>query len=119
MKRDMDLVRTILLAVESCEDPWGLREVKIEGQSHDVVQHHLMLLVEAGLISGSVSKTTGGINVYSARLTWPGHEFLDAARSDTIWNRAKTQVKDKVGTAGLGLLIDVLKHQAKQALGIP
>jgi hypothetical protein len=31
------------------------------------------------------------------RLTWEGHKFLDAARSDTAWERAKKLVLAKGG----------------------
>ena len=53
-------------------------------------------------------------------VTWAGYEFLDAARSDTVWNRAKSAVITGAG----GLAFDVLKavlikvgvDQAMQAL---
>ena len=44
--------------------------------------------------------------MYSAiSLTWQGHEFLDAARNDTIWRKAKKKVLETTG----GLAFDVLK----------
>jgi Hypothetical protein (DUF2513) len=38
-------------------------------------------------------------------LTWRGHEFMDAARNDTVWRKAKTRVMANVG----GLAFDVLR----------
>jgi hypothetical protein len=52
-------------------------------------------------------------------LTWEGHEFLDAARNKTMWNRAKTALT----TQGAGLSFDVMKAlllgYVKQELGLP
>lgn len=121
MKRDMDLVRTILLTVESCENPQGMREVKFDEQPHEVVQHHLVLLREADLISGIVSTTSAGTNVYSAQLTWAGHEFLDAARSGTIWSKVKIKAKEKgleFGQLPFGVLTEYLKQLIKDQLGL-
>jgi len=38
-------------------------------------------------------------------LTWSGHEFLDLARKDTTWKKAKNLAKEMPG----GLSIDALK----------
>lgn len=52
-------------------------------------------------------------------MTWEGHEFADAARNDTVWGKTKTYIKDKGMTATFGALLEVLKYQAKQHLGLP
>jgi hypothetical protein len=33
-----------------------------------------------------------------SRLTWEGHEFLDAARDEKRWKKAMSTVKEKGGT---------------------
>jgi len=43
-----------------------------------------MLLHEAGFIEAMDLSTLGGICWKPTRLTYNGHEFLDAARSDTV-----------------------------------
>lgn len=121
MKRDMDLVRKIVFALENHPHGFSPDELTFEGYSQEQVGYHVYLMIQADLIEGEDASTREfeSPQGFASSLTWQGHEFADAARSDTIWNKAKAQVKDKVGTAGLGLLIEVLKHQAKQALGIP
>ena len=45
------------------------------------------------------------------RLTYEGHEFLDAARSDTLWNQGKRAVMQDTGVLTLeGLKICLLSY---------
>jgi hypothetical protein len=122
MKRDMDLVRSILLAIEACNDRYGMREVKVDGYSDELVSYHLALLYREKMISGAEVSTTAGYYILGAQLEWKGHEFLDAARSDTIWNKAKVQAKEKgleLGSMGFGLLVTYLKRLIAEQFGIP
>ena len=41
-------------------------------------------------------------------LTWEGHDFLDAIRSDTVWNKTKTLLKEKT----LGMSFNIIKKIA-------
>jgi hypothetical protein len=100
MKRDMDLVRTILLEVERLGPPDGRLGIKIEVEGHDEpeIQGYIRLLDEAGLIEtpGNSDRKPGAI--WPRRLTWSGYEFLDAARDNTRWNRAKKLTLEKMGS---------------------
>jgi hypothetical protein len=121
MKRDMDLVRKIVFAMEEHPHGFAPDDLTFEGYSREQVGYHLYLMIQAGLVDGEDASTREfeSPQGFASSLAWQGHEFADAARSDTIWNKAKEQVKEKVGGVTLALLIEVLKHQAKQALGIP
>ncbi|MBV9852527.1 MAG: DUF2513 domain-containing protein [Armatimonadetes bacterium] len=58
--------------------------------------YHVKLLSQAGLIDVKHWQTGDGNEVWLPKtLTWQGHEFLDAARNDTTWNKAKGQSKAK------------------------
>ncbi len=52
------------------------------------------------------------------RLTWQDHEFLDATRSNTLWERAKAESLKQTGGLGLDLITAYLRHLGKEALGI-
>lgn len=122
MQRDMELVRKIFLAIEECPDRNGLREVVIEGYTKEFVDYHLVMLHTEGLISGINHHTNAQHTVLCAQLEWAGHEFLNAARSDTIWNKAKAKIKEKgleLGTLPISLLGEYLKHMVKDQLGLP
>lgn len=121
MKRDMDLIREILRQMEEFSDLLGEVKIKAEGRSSDEVNYHVYLLHQAGLIqavsavaggAGARAQRSAGVLVQSdsfkyipLRLTWQGHEFLDAARNDTLWRK----VKAKVLAGGGGLVFEVLK----------
>ena len=84
MKRDMALIRLVLLAVEAGEDP-----DKIEGYDSDAIRYHQALVIEAGLAEGKMlddlSNTTQvPANVFIKKLTWQGHEFIDLMKQSAF-----------------------------------
>jgi len=94
MNRDLKLVKAILLQLEKKEDFRFIKDedFKIEGFDQRLVQYHLVILVEAGFIQGASSRRNGDHAIIDAnpeRLTWEGHEFLDAIRSPVIWRKVK------------------------------
>lgn len=114
MKRDMDLIRQVLLEMEkqSFEDSGTF--LKFDGYSDEEVSYQVMLLDEAGLIQAQ--NLSGGSDLVwvPMRLTWQGHEFLDAARDDTRWNKAKDAMAKAGGfvfEVAKSLLIDYMKQQ--------
>jgi DNA-binding Lrp family transcriptional regulator len=122
MKRDMDLVREILMEIEK-GGPSTLGEVHIEGYSSEEVSYHVRLMGEAGLIEASGTQINAGPNASpdaieweQVRLTWAGHEFLDASRNDTMWAKAKDKVLSTTGTLTLDALKMALGALIKQAL---
>ena len=120
MNRDMDLIREILLAIEqSGEDP-GWLELDLPGRTKKDVSYQVMLLDQAGLIKALDLSTKGetGFEWQPKSLTWQGHEFLDAARDETIWRKAKSRMAETTGGLGLDVFRALLEHYAKQALGL-
>ncbi len=92
MKRDMDIIRDILLALENKPDTSSTKsEEELPGiPLTPIVWYHLGLLLDAGLIKGGRDEQRGSPEIYFERLTWAGHEFLDVIRNDSIWQRLKT-----------------------------
>jgi hypothetical protein len=115
MKRDMDLVRKILFEIEKCDDPWGPNDsLAIEGYSTDVVAYHVKMLDQSGLIEAKDVSEMGpnGFKWWAGSLTWEGHEFLEAARDDTRWNKTKKTVSEKAG----GLMFEAIKFALIQGI---
>jgi len=116
MKRDMELIRLSLLEVEG-EEP----KPDLSAYSEEQKVYHMALCIEAGLVDGDIVKDGSGypVGTVAIRLTWKGHELLDAARNDTIWKKTVGQIK-KAGVAiTLPVLEDLLKKGAKELLGLP
>jgi hypothetical protein len=52
------------------------------------------------------------------RLTWAGHEFYEAARNQTIYNRAKEVILEKGGSLPFVVLNELLISLVKNAVGL-
>ena len=112
MKRNWDTIREILIRFEDLDPETG--SLQLSDFSSDRAyeySYHVELLLEAGLIHGQMSKTLGNHaqNFLAHRLTWEGHEFLDAIRSDSVWNKTKTSFVK----SGLSMTFDLVKGVAK------
>jgi len=94
MKRDMDLVRAVLLAVEAEADPF-----EIAGHSHKQILGHVRMVTEAGLL----------LDETPLRLAWTGHDFLAAARNESVWRGVKRKLTEKVADAPFSVLVELLK----------
>jgi DNA-binding transcriptional ArsR family regulator len=128
MKRDMDLVRKILLESEESESPDIPKNLSVEGYTQEQIKYHLKLLRDADLITTVQyvplfeSKPESALNVKVAvpsRLTWQGHEFLDAVRNENVWNKTKEIVKEKGGSLTFGVIKDLAIQIARQMVGLP
>lgn len=116
MKRDMNLIRLLLLETEG-EEP----KPDLSSFSEDRRVYHSALLIEAGLVHGDILSDGEGqpVGTVTLRLTWAGHEFLDAARNETIWRKAREHIKKSGVDVTISLLKDVLNQLLKQSLGLP
>jgi DNA-binding transcriptional ArsR family regulator len=117
----MDLARTLLKEIEEKaehDDPGMMLEVA--GYDEAAINHHLQLLADAGLIEvRRIGYATGPADYLAKGLTWQGHEFLAAARNDTVWTKAKGLMKQKGVEWSFELLKASLVFVAKQHLGLP
>ena len=112
MKRDMDLIRLVILDVEGEDD------VDLGQYSPEQVSYHRWLVLDAGLANGSDVTGMGNSNRHAilTGLTWTGHDFIDAARDETIWRKAQKTIAEKAGTAAFKVLMDLLIVLAKDQL---
>lgn len=92
MKRNWDLIRTILLQVEKLEPNALLTLDNFPIDQHNEVSYHLEILEEARLLQGKIHKTPGGSphGFHLIRLTWQGHDFLESIRADTVWQEIQS-----------------------------
>src|SRR5262245_16629438 len=84
------------------------------------VVEHIALMIDAGLIEGEAypdTRASGGGLFIVTGVTWKGHDFLDAARNDTVWNATKKRLA-KAGAWTFPIVLEVLKEEAKRHLGL-
>ena len=120
MKRDLNLIRKMVLAIEDAESGWA-PTLSFEGYTPSQVGYHAYLLVDAGLAKG-VDVSTHGSQATTAlitSLTWAGHEFAEAARDDTRWKKALGLVVEKGGAITFEVLKQLLVVVMKGTFGLP
>ncbi|MEM6750436.1 MAG: DUF2513 domain-containing protein [Planctomycetota bacterium] len=116
----MDLVRQILLCIEAYDHGRAPHNLCIDGFSTEQVGYHVYIMIEGGLLDGANSTTlkSKGYEAIASRITWEGHEFLDAARDDRRWKKACALVKEKSGAVTLAVMSQLLTAMALQSLGL-
>jgi DNA-binding transcriptional ArsR family regulator len=118
MKRDMELVRQVLLQTEKSVSVRGEIDLNIEGYSPEEIYYHVKILSDAGLLEANDLTTYDGFEWRPKNLTWKGHEFLDAARNETVWKKTTEIVKDKGGSIPFEVLKDLLIKGVATVFGV-
>jgi len=115
MKRDMDLVRKILLAMEPWEHQSGfVQAFTFTDYDQRVIGHHVWLMGQGDLITAMPVTVVGSEPPVALPLaiTWAGHQFLDAVRDDTVW----AEVNRRLKAQGLSLPSTLLQQLALKIL---
>ena len=110
MKREMDLIRLILLEIEEKYRSTTLFNISVDGYDKETVAYHCKILFDAGLIS-DYKPIYGGDELYAfsvSSLTWDGNDYLEKIRDNSQWKK----VKDIITSKGLPVIIDTVKAVA-------
>ena len=120
MKRDLDLIRKLVLAIEDSPTGYASDSIDIPGYSPEQIAYHSYLLVDSDLAKGvdvtTISSTSPEWRVLY--LTSAGHDFADAARDESRWRKATETVKDKAGSVTLDVMKQLLISLLKNTLGL-
>lgn len=104
MKRNMDLVRAILLFVENQDVNSGHCEnITLDGYTPMEVMMHVKMMEGYGLLQDCTYYLCGNTTVRT--ITWEGYDYLDKVRDNTIWKKTK----DTIVSNGLPLIFDTIK----------
>ncbi len=117
MKRNLDLVREILLEVEA-QDAGQAKKYNFVDISQEKAKH-VLLLVQAGLLERA--DNVNSTQAVKVELTWEGHDFVDAIQDNGVWDKTKEGAA-KLGGTTLGVIKDLavayIKQEAAEKLGI-
>ena len=118
MKRDMDLIREILLQVKARPTAQSIDLVELPGHEQEEISYHVKLLADAGYLEAHDLRTMGpdGFRFAPSALTNEGHDFLDAARSNTVWESTKAKLLEIGGSAPLDVFRGILTTTIKEVL---
>lgn len=122
MKRDMDLIRSILLWIEAQPEGHNVNwQLEIDGHTDEEIGYHVHLMGQAGLLlvlDETMNESTSPF-ASPVSITWAGHEFHDAVKDNTVWAKAKAKVIFPAGGVAFTLLLEWLKQEGKARLGLP
>ncbi len=117
MKRNLDLIREILLKVEEFEPTqiYKLQTISPREFSGSEPEnwHHINLLLDSGLLKSGTMTGAGDVAIHG--MTMAGHDFLGAVREKSIWEHTKK----RLGAAGgwtFELVLSVATEEIKRRL---
>lgn len=113
MKRNWDVIREVLLAVEAL-DPKEFEDLhyNVAADDEQRTAEHAVLLWKAGFVEGIDASCMDGPYVIASGLTWQGHDLLQTIQSKPVWEKIKTTAQEK----GVELTFEVVKRLGSMAL---
>ena len=118
MKRDFNLVRSLLLYVEKQPPGKTIQGLTQENYETEVISEHMALLIEEDFLKGEVSPSYSGMHYVVSGLTWKGHDFLDNARNDTVWKKVMADAENRGMSLSMSVLNGLLTKAAQKYMGL-
>jgi hypothetical protein len=99
MKRDMELMRKILFAIEEQYKPGegAMFDPKIDDYEMQTIAEHCDLLYQQGLIK-DYKPFFGNDEIQAFRignLTAAGYDYLELIRNNEVWEKTKNEIVEK------------------------
>ncbi|GHT12324.1 hypothetical protein FACS1894170_07000 [Planctomycetales bacterium] len=114
MKLEINIIKSLLADIENSADyPEPFIINKVDGVEADsvTINYHLVLMIEAGLISGLEKINHDKRYVLVERMTWAGHDFLANAKNPDIWKRFE-EASSSFGSFSINILQSALTNIA-------
>lgn len=114
MKRDIELIRAILLKAE--EIPIGQTissPLKINEYDEDIIAEHVRLLYEQGYIDARIVEEFDSYDLVGSpqvesytitRLLNDGHDFIADTKNPTVWKKTLDSIASKGGDVSLAVV---------------
>ena len=87
-----------------------MTDTQLRTRLSDKELFHLDLLEQGGLVKKSIDPESDG---QYWEITWKGYEFLDAVRSEGVWEKLKQHAEER----GIGITVDVAIRTVKELIG--
>ncbi len=117
MKRDLELIRKILLAVEEWPSTGGDQSFESLCAPEEEVTYNVYQAIEAGLLRGKVHEDNEDMICLVNGLTPDGHDFLDNARNKYIWDEVLADCKKRgIKDASLKIIMEYLNKAVRKKL---
>ena len=114
MKRDMDLVRELLVLIEENKNDRGLTIP--EHIERNIAVYHLNIMEQAGYVKNNIHYGGDEALWIDSKLTWDGHEFLDSIKNEYIWRNLKDVVQENGGSVSYEVLKEIAIQFSKKMI---
>lgn len=116
MKRDMAIIREILLLCEQARSGFDLSSGCVSQDERDSYAYHVQLLDDGGYIIANVKRTAGGhaITVYIERMTWAGTELLESLRNESVFKETMKRLAKTAGVFSVSLVQSIAAEELKK-----
>ena len=115
MKRDLDLIRNILLHIESSNRAsFSAKDFIQFCEDKNLLYYNIHLMYEAGFIE-ALEVPCCGIAIPQYRILWitnVGCDYMDSVRSDGVWNKIKPALR----SVGDSVTFDIVKTVASKLI---
>lgn len=120
LKRDLDLIRNMLLMIEAAEPEKKLtyRSFLDLCDDAEMILLHIELLMDAGFILAIDESDCQGTDYAILRITFAGYEYLDTIRDGSNWNAIKEKLLPVGGSATIDIVKELGLSFLRQQLGL-
>lgn len=122
MKRDLELIRRILLAIENSgpQDRLSVSSFVTDTFPPAMVSLHIKLLLDCDYIEAFPLRYIGASydDFIIKRITSNGYDYLDSVKNNTVWNKTKEKLSAVGGEAALDVVKEIGKAVTLNLLGI-
>lgn len=124
MKLDNDLVRCVLLTIETSENIKGINEDELLGylekhrnyNDRNSIAYTVSKLKEASFITGDIRWANNSPAwIMAGNLTYDGHKFLDNIGDDKVWKYTKT-ILSKFSSVSVSFVSSVASNVISQLI---
>lgn len=120
MKRDLDLIRDILLKIESM-DKKVITIADLGATTQDEfnrIGFHIRLLMDCNYVEAIDVRTKQEEAYVVKRITSSGYDYLDSIRDNNVWNETKNKLESVGSSASLEIVKAVAGKVIISLLGI-
>ena len=121
-KRDMNLLKAIMLNAERSPAGQPITGFEYPDIEQVVVMDHVSMLVnDLDFLDGRIVLGAQG-EPYACliqRITNKGHDFIEYAMNDNIWNKVMAEINKQAVPVSVGVVLAMLKHKTSELLGLP
>lgn len=121
MKRDMEVVRKILVIIAESEKKNFDERINIPGVTRDEVEYHLEIMRDANILKGNLAYGDNRLIYHSLSLSWHGNDFYETFQSDGRWEGFKEWLSNKglrISEVPFDMMIEAGEAYIKSKMGL-